>query len=414
MIDVDTIRTNPDLVKRKLSERGIAFNIDAVVAIEKEHRLMLGEVERLRSERNEKSVAAKDNPAARSAIKTLKKSLAEKEAKLSELKSALDAALADIPNLHKDDVPVGADASGNVVLREVGTKPARTDPRDYLSIGTTLGIIDIVRASKVSGARFGYLLGGMADLEFALVNYARATLRKEGFAFVIPPVMIKDANMAAMGYLAGGGERETYHLKDDGLYLVGTSEQSIGPMHRDEVLDAGDLPIRYLSFSTCFRREAGSYGKDTKGILRVHQFDKLEMFSFTTPDRSDAEHEFLLAMEERLVRGLGLPYRVVKLCSGDIGYPSARTYDIEIWMPSERAYRETHSTSTTTDYQARALNIRTSVDGEHVFVHMLNGTAFTNRTAIAIIENFQEPDGSVRIPDVLVPYMHGAKKIEPR
>ncbi len=230
---------------------------------------------------------------------------------------------------------------------------------------------------------------------------------------VVPPVMIKEENMAAMGYLHGGGEDETYRFEKDNLYLVGTSEQSIGPMHRDEVFQEADLPKRYVSFSTCFRREAGSYGKDTKGILRVHQFDKLEMFSLTLPEASDQEHDFLLAMEEKLMQGLELPYRVVKLCTGDIGWPSARTYDIETWMPGQGTYRETHSTSTTTDYQSRDLNIKVQRKDGKVLVHMLNGTAFAiGRTLIAIIENYQQSDGSIAIPTVLQPFMGGLKKIQ--
>ncbi len=412
MIDLDIVRTQPDLVKRKIAERGVSLNVDAITAIDREYRSLLTDVERLRSERKERSADAKDDNAIRAELKSRKKLLTEKESKLTALRASLDAAVSDIPNIQKDDVPSGKDEAANVVLRKVGTLPKLKTPRDHLSLGETLGIIDVRRAGKVSGARFGYILGAMAQLEFALVQYAQSVLLKQGFTMVVPPVMIKEPNMAAMGYLAGGGESETYHLADDGLYLVGTSEQSIGPMHRDEVLDAATLPRRYLAFSTCFRREAGSYGKDTKGILRVHQFDKLEMFSFTAPDQSDREHEFLLHMEETLVKGLKLPYRVVKLCSGDLGYPSARTYDIEMWMPSENKYRETHSTSTTTDYQSRALNIKTSIDGKKTFVHMLNGTAFTNRTSIAIIENYQLDDGSVTVPSVLAPYMNGLKKIE--
>lgn len=350
---------------------------------------------------------------------------AEKKAKIAELKpisdriAELKKSLSEtapktvrVPNPPKADVPDGDDETGNVVLREVGQKPKITDPKDYLALTEERGLIDLKRASKVSGSRFGYLVGPIAQLEFALIQYAQQTLLPEGFVMVVPPVMIKEENMAAMGYLNGGGEDETYHFEKDNLYLVGTSEQSIGPMHRDEVFQEADLPKRYVSFSTCFRREAGSYGKDTKGILRVHQFDKLEMFSLTLPEDSDQEHEFLLAMEEKLMQGLELPYRVVKLCTGDIGWPSARTYDIETWMPGQGTYRETHSTSTTTDYQSRDLNIKVQRQDGKVLVHMLNGTAFAiGRTLIAIIENYQQPDGSIAIPAVLQPFMGGLKKI---
>lgn len=351
---------------------------------------------------------------------------AEKKAKIAELKPISDR-IAElkknlsetapktirVPNPPKADVPDGDDESANVVLREVGKKPIIADPKDYLALTEERGLIDLKRASKVSGSRFGYLVGPIAQLEFALIQYAQQTLLPEGFVMVVPPVMIKEENMAAMGYLHGGGEDETYRFEKDNLYLVGTSEQSIGPMHRDEVFQEADLPKRYVSFSTCFRREAGSYGKDTKGILRVHQFDKLEMFSLTLPEASDQEHDFLLAMEEKLMQGLELPYRVVKLCTGDIGWPSARTYDIETWMPGQGTYRETHSTSTTTDYQSRDLNIKVQRKDGKVLVHMLNGTAFAiGRTLIAIIENYQQSDGSIAIPTVLQPFMGGLKKIQ--
>lgn len=412
MIDIDLIRTNPSLVKRKIAERGLSVDIDAIVKTGEEYRFMLKDVERLRAERNAKGTTAAQNPSIREELKTLKTQLSSEEALLRQLKAALDAKLSDVPNVQADDVPIGKNEADNVVVREVGKKPSIDAPRDYLSLAETLGIIDVARAAKVSGTRFGYLLGAFAQLELALVQYAQSLLLKEGFTFVIPPVMIKSEHMQAMGYLAGGGESETYRLPEDNLYLVGTSEQSVGPMHAGETFDARDLPLRYLAFSTCFRREAGSHGKDTKGIIRVHQFDKLEMFSFALPERSDSEHEFLLDMEERLVRGIDVPYRVLKLCSGDISYPSARTYDIEMWLPSEQRYRETHSASTTTDFQARALNIKVKDGEQRRYCHMLNGTAFTNRTTIAIIENYQERDGSIVIPKALRPYMHGLKKIE--
>lgn len=371
------------------------------------------ELERLQAEIN---TASKEIPKLSAGDKKTKiaelKPISDRIAELKDWLSNNSAAAAPLPNIPKDDVPNGDDESKNIVEREVGKKPKLSNPKDYLAITEPLGLIDLKRASKVSGSRFGYILGGLAQMEFALVQYAQSVLLKEDFIMVVPPVMIKEENMAAMGYLAGGGEDDTYHFAKDNLYLVGTSEQSIGPMHRDEVFAEADLPKRYLSFSTCFRREAGSYGKDTKGILRVHQFDKLEMFSITAPEQSDEEHKFLLAMEEKLVQGLDLPYRVVKLCAGDLSWPSARTYDLETWMPGQGVYRETHSTSTTTDYQSRALNIKVGRDGKKEFVHMLNGTAFAiGRTLIAIIENYQQPDGSIKMPKVLQPFMNKLKVI---
>ncbi len=337
-------------------------------------------------------------------VAKLKKSLAESSQRITKL-----------PNIPKDDVPEGDDESANVVEREMGKKPKLKSPKEYLNLVEPLGLIDLQRASKVSGSRFGYILGPLAQMEFALVQYAQSILLKEDFTMVVPPVLIKEENMAAMGYLAGGGEDEVYHLEKDKMYLVGTAEQAIGPMHRDEILNEQDFPKRYLAFSTSFRREAGSYGKDTKGILRVHQFDKLEMFSLSLPEKSDQEHEFFLAMEEKLMQGLKLPYRVVKLCAGDLGWPSARTWDIETWMPGQGLYRETHSTSTTTDYQSSELNIKVKRgDGTKQFVHLINGTAFAiGRTLIAIIENYQQPDGSISVPNVLRPWMSGQKTIGP-
>lgn len=312
-----------------------------------------------------------------------------------------------IPNPPADDVPDGDDESGNVVEREVGKKPTIKAPKDYLALTEAHGWVDMKRGAKVSGSRFSYLTGPLAQMEFALVQYTQSVLLKEKFILVVPPVLITEENMAAMGYLAGGGGDEVYHLAKDKLYLVGTAEQSVGPMHRDEVFDETVLPKRYLAFSTAFRREAGSYGKDTKGIIRVHQFDKLEMFSYSLPENSDHEHALMLRLEEKLMQGLKIPYRVIKLCTGDLGWPSARTYDIEAWLPGQARYLETHSTSTTTDYQSHALNIKVKrADGRKEFVHMLNGTAFAiGRTLIAIIENYQRPDGLIEIPKVLRPWM---------
>jgi len=347
----------------------------------------------------------------------------EKRKKIAELKPVSDRITAIkkqlvntteivLPNTPKDDVPVGDDETSNVVVRDVGKKKNIKNPIDYLTLAERLNLIDMKRAAKVSGSRFAYILGPLAQLEFALIQYAQSVLLPEDFTMVLPPIMIKEENMAAMGYLSGEGENETYHFAKDNLYLVGTSEQSIGPMHRDEIVSDKDLPKRYLSFSTCFRRESGSYGKDTKGILRVHQFDKLEMFSITTADRSEVEHETLLSFSEQLWRGLEIPYRVLKLCTGDLGWASARTYDIEAWLPGQNTYREMGSISTTTDYQSRALNIKVDDEGKKEFVVLLNGTVFSGRPLIAIIENYQQSDGSIKIPKVLQPYMHGLKVIK--
>jgi seryl-tRNA synthetase len=277
-----------------------------------------------------------------------------------------------------------------------------------------LDIIDVKRAGKVSGARFGYLKGDLALMEFGLIQLAMDITRKEGFIPVVPPAMIKPEMMKAMGYVERGGD-EIYYFDKDNLYLTGTSEQSVGPLHADEVFEEKDLPKKYVAFSTCFRREAGSYGKDTKGILRVHQFDKVEMFIFCKPDDSAKGHELILSMEEKLMQELEIPYRVIDICTGDLGDPAAKKYDIEAWMPGQNEYRETHSTSNCTDFQARRLNIRyketRNKKQETKLVHTLNGTAFAiGRTLIAIIENYQQKDGTIKVPKALQKYM-GIKKI---
>jgi seryl-tRNA synthetase len=289
-----------------------------------------------------------------------------------------------------------------------------------LEIGKELDLIDVERAARASGSRFGYLKNEAAQLEFALVQLAQEILLKEGFKFVVPPVMLKPTAFEAMGCVDTAEQKEeTYFLEKDNLYLVATSEQSLGAMHIDEVLEEKDLPLRYLGFSTCFRREAGSYGKDTKGILRVHQFDKLEMFSFTRPEDSTKEHQFLVFMEEKLMQELKLPYRVVQLCSVDFARASSSTFDIETWLPGQDGgsgqYRETHSCSNCTDFQTRRLNTRwrNSKTGKLELVHALNGTAFAiGRMIIAILENYQQKDGSVEIPKALRPWMGKVKYIK--
>jgi seryl-tRNA synthetase len=314
-----------------------------------------------------------------------------------------------IPNPPLPEVPEGRDETENVVVREVGEEPIFDFvPKDYMKVSERLDIIDTKRAAKVSGSRFGYLKGDLVLLEFALVRLAMDILTKEGFIPVIPPVMLNHKAMDGMGYLTRGGS-EVYQVEKDDLYLVGTSEQSIGAMHMDEILDQRDLPRRYVGFSTCFRREAGSYGKDTK---------EAEMFSFCEPEKSRDEHDFILAMEEKLVRILGIPYRVVQMCSGDLGDPAADKRDIECWMPGMGEYRETHSCSNCTDFQARRLKVRYRAreqgpgQAKLRFVHTLNGTAYAiGRMIIAIIENFQQADGTVLIPDALKGFMAGIESI---
>lgn len=419
MLDIKFIRENPEKVRAGLKNKNAKIDLDEFLRIDAERRELSKKVDDYRAFKNnfsKKIVKATPEEKAKllAEMKEFDKDNDKLDGRLKEADEKFQALLRLIPNLPKDDVIVGKDDSENKVLRKVGT-PAKFKFKalDYMEIGERLNIIDTARAAKVSGSRFGYIKGDLAMMEFAIVQYVLHTLKKHGFTPVVPPVMISKKSMAAMGYL-DRGEDEIYKVQDD-LYLVGTSEQSIGPMHMDETFDENILPLRYVGFSTCFRREAGSYGKDTRGILRVHQFDKLEMFSFTTPEESDKEHKFLLSMEEKLLKGLKLPYQVLNICTGDLGDPAARKWDIETWIPSEGKYRETHSTSTCTDYQARRLNIRLKrKDGKTEYLHTLNGTAFAiGRILIAIIENCQQKDGSIKVPTVLQKYC-GFKKIGPK
>ncbi len=400
MLDIKYIRENQELVKAGTAAKGKQINLDLVLSLDGKRRALQTEVDGLKQGRGDQNTD-------REVAKARKEEIKIKEQALSEVTEQLNNELRQTPNIPRPDVKVGKDESENEVIRTVG-EPTKFDflPLDYMAIAAKHDLIDIERAGKVSGTRFGYLKNDFALLEFAMLQYGLSIVLPHEFKPIIPPVLINEKAMRAMGYMEHGGEDEIYHFKDDKIYLVGTSEQSVAPMHMDEVFNAADLTRRYVSFSTCFRREAGSYGKDTKGILRVHQFDKLEMVVYTLPENSDVEHEFLLSLEEKFMQGLGLPYRVVRLCTGDLGDPSARTYDIEAWLPSEGQYRETHSCSTTTDFQSRRLNTRVKqADGKLVYVHILNGTVFTNRTTLALLENFQLADGRVRIPEVLRPYL---------
>ncbi|MFA4937237.1 MAG: serine--tRNA ligase [Patescibacteria group bacterium] len=406
MLDIKLIRENPEGVKKGIKAKGRDIDIDTIIKLDEVKRSLQTEVDAMRQGRHDK---VEDREAARK----LKEQVKVKEEELNKISQDLNKLLTDAPNLPRPDVKVGKDESENEVLRKVGKPPKfGFKTRDYMELAKMHDLIDMERAGKISGSRFSYLKNEVALLEFALLQYGLDLMLKNNFIPVIPPVLIGERAMRAMGYLEHGGEEETYHFEKDNLYLVGTSEQSVGPMHMDEVLNLKDLPKRYVAFSTCFRREAGSYGKDTRGILRVHQFNKLEMVIYTKPEDSDKEHDFILGLEEQLIQGLKLPYQVIKMCSADLGDPAARKYDIETWIPSEGKYRETHSCSTTTDFQSRRLNIKfKDTDGKLKLVHMLNGTVFSERPIIAILENYQQADGTIKIPEVLQSYMGGQNVI---
>ena len=419
MLNIDFVRQNPDAVREASKKKKIdPKRVDEFLARDEAWRKITKEIDDLRAGQNELSdkISTEKDAAARSALIEKTKSIKERiKALEEEIRGAVyerDLALSRLPNIPHEKVPVGLDESGNVVVREVGARPSFSFPvRDHVAIGELTDSIDAARAGKVSGSRFGYLKNKAALLELALIQYAFEILVKEGFTPVIPPVMIKPEPYIGMGRLSEADKEERYHLQKDDLYLVGSAEHTIGPMHMDETLDEASLPRRYVAFSTCFRREAGSYGKDTKGILRVHQFDKVEMFSFTRPEDSYKEHEFLLSMQEKLMGGLGLPYRVVSICTGDMGFIDAKQYDVETWLPGQDQYRETNSCSNTTDYQSRGLNIkyRRPSDGKLDYVHTLNATAIAiGRVVIAIVENYQTAEGDFEFPEALKKYeIHG-------
>ncbi len=402
MLDVEIIRNNSEMVKQKLAWRGVPeILVDDFLAHDKVWREATAERDEKRA--SQRALGADEREKARAIkeeILTLEKTAqAEDEARREILER--------LPNLPEDGAPAGKDENENVVVREVGEKPEfNFEPKDHMEIGEALGIIDTERAAKVAGTRFGYLLGEAALMEFALVKMVMEEAMAAGFKPVVPPVMVKPEVMKGMGKGRFIKEEEAFYLPADNLYLVGSAEHSLGPLHMNEILPAEELPRRYVGFSTAFRREAGSYGKDTKGIIRVHQFDKVELFSFVHPEASSEEHRLILGLQEKIVRKLGLPYRVVDICTGDMTWGDRRQFDIEVWMPSQNCYRETHSCSNTGDYQARGIKARWR-DKEGVkYLHTLNGTGIAiGRTIAAIIENNQLADGTVKIPGALRDYV---------
>jgi len=412
MLDIKFIRQNPDKVKEGCKKKQVKVDIDRLLEVDRKRREVLAALEDMRAKKNKASKEisiTKDEEGRQKIIlemRELDRNNDRLGVDLKELEQEFNDLMKKIPNPPSEDVPVGKDESENVVVREVGE---RTEfdftPKDHLALSEKLDLIDIKRAAKVSGARFAYLKNEAVLLEFALVNFAFNFLMEKDFVPVAPPVMMRPEMMEGMGYIERGRE-EMYFIEKENLLLIGTSEQIIGPMHTKETFKGEELPKRYAGFSSCFRKEAGSYGKDTKGIFRVHQFDKVEMFIFCKPEESIKEHQLLLSIEEKLMQQLKLPYRVVQMCTGDLGDPAASKYDIEAWLPGQNRYRETHSASNCTDFQARRLNIRYKESaGQLNFVHTLNGTALAiGRTIIAILENYQQEDGSIKIPEVLQKY----------
>jgi seryl-tRNA synthetase len=418
MIDIKFLRENPDVVRASQKGRGEDVSlVDQVIAIDEKRRVAINEFELLRAEQNtlSKSVGgAKGDQKTKllESAKELANKVKSADAKRAELEAQTQAVALQLSNILDPNAPIGKEEDF-VVIEHVGTPREFTDfePKDHVELGKLLGAIDTERGAKVSGSRSYYLTGVGALLEFALVNYAISSAVKAGFTPVIPPVLVNPPAMEGTGFLGQAAEN-VYHLEKDGMYLVGTSEVPLAAYHMDEVLPAEKLPLRYAGYSTCFRREAGTYGKDTRGIIRVHQFDKVEMFSFCHPDQALEEHKRLLQWEKDFLNAMEIPYRVIDVASGDLGSSANRKFDIEAWIPTQKAYREVTSTSNCAEFQARRLNIRFKDSDGTKAVATLNGTLVAiPRMIVAILENHQNADGSVNVPQVLQPFL-GTKRFE--
>lgn len=420
MIDINLLRQQPELIKKTLENRQKDVAILAkVVELDKNYRQALGAVEVLRAKQNQvsKSIKAKPSDEQIALGKDLKEQLKTLEDNLKKSEEALNSALEEIPNIPSDDTPVGKDDSDNVIIKTVGHKPEFDfKPLDHIDLGEKLDILDVKKAGELSGARFGYFKNEGAVLEMAVMFYAFNKLVGKGFQGMIPPAMIRSQTEWGCGYTSNKNLfNAAYSIPEDDLIFISSSEHSVVPYHSNEVLPESIFPIKYVNFSPCFRRESGTYGKDTKGLFRVHFFNKVEMNIFTLPDFkiSDAMCLEMLAIEEEILQSFGLNYQVVKACTGDLPQPNRRMYDTNTWFPGQDKYRETHSCSNCGDYQARRLNTKVKIDGQNQLVHILNATVITDRAVLAIMENFQTKDGSINIPEVLWPFT-GFKVISPK
>ena len=417
MIDIKFLRDNPDVVRASQKGRGEDTTIvDKVLVSDEARRLAITEFEALRAEQNtlSKAVAGAKGEEKETLLergKTLATQVKEADNKRAECESVTKELIMQLSNILDPAAPIGKEEDF-VVIEHVGTpRIFDFEAKDHIELGKLLGAIDTERGAKVAGSRSYYLAGSGAMLEFALVNYAIASALKAGFIPVIPPVLVNPSAMEGTGFL-GQASENVYHLEKDDLYLVGTSEVPLAAFHMDEILPVEKLPIRYAGYSSCFRREAGTYGKDTRGIIRVHQFDKVEMFSFCHPDQAQEEHRRLLQWEKELLDAMEIPYRVIDVASGDLGSSANRKFDIEAWIPTQMAYREVTSTSNCTEFQARRLNIRYKDENGTKAVATLNGTLVAiPRMIVAILENHQNPDGTVNIPKALQPFL-GAQRFE--
>ena len=400
MLDPAILKDNLEVLESNISRRNLDIDVSHLISLNEERKSLRFNAEQKRSQQKElgKQIANADN--------SEKEKLLDKASELSndvkllfEQVDKKDEEFLNlwikIPNLISSTSPDGKSENDNLEIKKVGNVKEISNPKDHLEIASKLNLIDVEKASEVSGSRFAYLFGDLVKIEFNLVSWALNKLSDKGFTPTVPPVLVRENALYGTGFFPDDAE-QVYEIPNDDLYLVGTSEVPLAALHTNEIIDLEELPIRYAGFSTCFRREAGTYGKDTTGIFRVHQFDKVEMFSFCNPEKSEEEHEFILSVEEELLQSLEIPYRVVDVCAGDLGASAAKKYDIEAWIPSQNTYREVTSCSNTTDYQARRLNIRAKKEGNTSVLHTLNGTAIAvGRILIALIENNQNEDSSV-------------------
>ena len=409
MLDPAILKDNLEVLESNISRRNLDIDVSHLISLNEERKSLRFNAEQKRSQQKElgKQIANADN--------SEKEKLLDKASELSndvkllfEQVDKKDEEFLNlwikIPNLISSTSPDGKSENDNLEIKKVGNVKEISNPKDHLEIASKLNLIDVEKASEVSGSRFAYLFGDLVKIEFNLVSWALNKLSDKGFTPTVPPVLVRENALYGTGFFPDDAE-QVYEIPNDDLYLVGTSEVPLAALHTNEIIDLEELPIRYAGFSTCFRREAGTYGKDTTGIFRVHQFDKVEMFSFCNPEKSEEEHEFILSVEEELLQSLEIPYRVVDVCAGDLGASAAKKYDIEAWIPSQNTYREVTSCSNTTDYQARRLNIRAKKEGNTSVLHTLNGTAIAvGRILIALIENNQNEDSSVvfSVPKLIV------------
>ena len=406
MLDPTILKDNIEVLKSNISRRNLKIDLNQLISLNEERKSLRFDAEQKRSQQKElgKQIAIADE--------SEKDELLSKATELSnEVKSLFEQVdkkdeeflnlWVKIPNLISDTSPDGKSDKDNLEIKKVGNVKDMPSPKDHLEIASKLNLIDVEKASEVSGSRFAYLFGDLVKIEFNLVSWALNKLSEKGFIPTVPPVLVRENALYGTGFFPDDAE-QVYEVPNDDLYLVGTSEVPLAALHSNEIINMEELPLRYAGFSTCFRREAGTYGKDTTGIFRVHQFDKVEMFSFCDPQKSEEEHEFILSVEEELLQSLEIPYRVVDVCAGDLGASAAKKFDIEAWIPSQNTYREVTSCSNTTSFQARRLNIRSKSEGDTSVLHTLNGTAIAvGRILIALIENNQTEDGKVEFSDTV-------------